>query len=110
VLFYGKRGFALSTIESTILDAGGLGPGTGKKDIFGWAWGGGLEYVFNPRWSIKAEYLWLGLNHSVGVCGVAPASVGVGDTFCSNTTTQAVQTFKVGFNYLLEVGPVYDRY
>jgi len=46
----------------------------------------------------EAEYLWPGLNHIVGVCGVAPASVGVGGT---NTTTQAVQTFKVGFNYLL---------
>src|SRR5262245_7560228 len=110
VLFYGKGGFAISTIETTILDARGLGPGTGKKDIFGYAWGAGLEYVFNPRWSVKAEYLWLGLNHGVDVCGNPPASVRVGGTFCSNTTTQAVQTFKVGFNYLLDVGPVYDRY
>ncbi len=48
VLFYGKGEFAVSTIESTILDSRGLGPGTGKKGIFGWVWGGGLEYVFNP--------------------------------------------------------------
>jgi outer membrane immunogenic protein len=110
LLFYGKGGFAVSTIESTIFDARGLS-GTGKKDIFGWAWGAGLEYAFNPRWSVKAEYLWLGLNHSVGVCAaVSPAFVSVGGTFCSNTTTEAVQTFKVGVNYLLDVGPVYDRY
>jgi len=110
VLFYGKGGFAASTLETTVLDASGLGPGTGKQDVFGYAWGGGLEYVFNPRWSVKAEYLWLGLNHSVDVCGFPPAVVRVGGTFCSNTATQGVQTFKVGVNYLLDVGPVYDRY
>jgi outer membrane immunogenic protein len=95
VLFYGKGGFAVSTIESTIADNRGLGPGTGKKDIFGWAFGGSVEYVLAPRWSVKAEYLWLGLNHSLQVCaGVAPGFVGGGGTFCSTTNTQAVQTFK----------------
>ena len=111
VMFYGKGGFAVSTIESTIADNRGLGPGTGKKDIFGWAFGGGVEYVLAPRWSVKAEYLWLGLNHSLQVCApVTPGFVGGGGTFCSTTNTQAVQTFKVGVNYLLDVGPVYDRY
>lgn len=105
VLFYGKGGFAISTIESTIDDTRGALTGTAKKDIFGYAWGAGLEYVFARTWSVKAEYLWLGLNHSVGVC--AAARVG---TLCSNTNTEAVQTFKVGLNYLLDVGPVYDRY
>jgi opacity protein-like surface antigen len=46
VLFYGKGGFALSTIESTIVDTRGALTGTGEKDIFGWAWGGGLAYAF----------------------------------------------------------------
>ena len=68
VLFYGKGGFAISTIESMIVDTRGALTGTGKKDVFGWAWGGGLEYAFASRWSVKAEYLWLGLNHTVGVC------------------------------------------
>ena len=71
VLFYGKGGFAISTIESTIVDTRGALTGTGKKDVFGWAWGGGLEYAFASRWSVKAEYLWLGLNHTVGVCAAA---------------------------------------
>lgn len=62
VLFYGKGGFAISTIESMIVDTRGALTGTGKKDVFGWAWGGGLEYAFASRWSVKAEYLWLGLN------------------------------------------------
>jgi outer membrane immunogenic protein len=111
VLFYGKGGFALSTIESTIVDTTGLLAGTGKKDIFGWAWGAGVEYVFAPRWSVKAEYLWLGLNHSLGVCAATNPRISfVGNTFCSLTNVEAVQTFKVGVNYLLDVGPVYDRY
>ena len=112
MMFYGKGGFALSTIESTIVDTTGIfGPGTGKRDILGWAWGAGMEYVFAPRWSVKAEYLWLGLNHGVGVCAVvAPGAPGAGATYCSNTATSAVQTAKIGVNYLLNVGPVYARY
>src|SRR6266545_4488779 len=111
VLFYGKGGFALSTIESTIVDTTGLLSGTGKKDIFGWAWGAGVEYAFASKWSVKAEYLWLGLNHSIEVCAAAtpPASF-LGSTFCSITNAPPVQTFKIGVNYLLDVGPVYDRY
>lgn len=111
-LFYGKGGIAIATIESTIQSAaigngfGPLGPGTGKRDLLGWAWGGGFEYAFAPQWSVKAEYLWLGLNHGVSVCAGAPA----GGQFCGNTSTGAVQTVKVGVNYLLNAGPVYARY
>jgi opacity protein-like surface antigen len=50
-------------------------------DRLGWAWGGGLEYAFASRWSVKAEYLWLGLNHSVGVCAAAaPGFIASGGT------------------------------
>ena len=104
LMFYGKGGFAVSTIETRITDTSGLvAEAIGKRDIIGWAWGAGLEYVFWSKWSVKAEYLWLGLNHSVGVCPL--------DNFCSShTTTPAVQTVKVGVNYLFNVGPVYGRY
>ena len=107
VLFYAKGGFTLSTLESAISDARGFSPGEGKKDLFGYAWGGGVEYAFSNKWSVKAEYMYLGLNHSVGVC---EPLVGSGGTFCSTSNSPAVQTFKVGVNYLLDVGPVYDRY
>ena len=60
VLFYAKGGFALSTLESTISDARGFSPGEGKKDLFGYAWGGGVEYAFTNKWSVKAEYMYLG--------------------------------------------------
>src|SRR5262249_59856653 len=107
LLLYGKGGFAASTLETTILDASGLGPGTGKQDVFGYAWGGGLEYVFAPRWSVKAEYLWLGLNHSVGICGNPPASVVVAGIFFLYTTTHAGQKIKGWGKYFLAVCPVF---
>ena len=110
LLFYGKGGFSLSTIESTLTDAGGLGPATGKKDLIGWAWGAGLEYAFAPNWSVKGEYLGLGLNHAVGVCATPAPGAPTTGNFCSNTSTQFVQTAKVGVNYLFNVGPVYARY
>ena len=112
LMFYGKGGFSASTIESTIVDpVGGLGPGTGRRDVLGWAWGAGFEYVLAPKWSIKVEYLGLGFNHSVGFCaGVAPGTLRAGGTFCGNTTTETVHTAKIGINYLLNVGPVYERY
>ena len=67
LMFYGKGGFSASTIESTIVDpVGGLGPGTGRRDVLGWAWGAGFEYVFAPKWSIKVEYLGLGYWHPPG--------------------------------------------
>jgi outer membrane immunogenic protein len=71
-----------------------------------------VEYAFSNKWSVKAEYMYLGLNQSVGVCAGTSASslVGSGGTFCSTSSSQGVQTFKVGVNYLLDVGPVYDRY
>jgi outer membrane immunogenic protein len=111
-MFYGKGGFGASTIESTIADsAGGLGPGTGRRDVLGWAWGAGFEYVLAPKWSIRAEYLGLGFNHGVGFCaGVAPGAPRAGGTFCGNTTTETVHTAKIGVNYLFNVGPVYERY
>ena len=66
--------------------------------------------MFAPHWSVKAEYLWLGLNHGVGVCNQAVPNAPAPGTFCSDTVLPAVQTAKIGINYLLNVGPVYARY
>jgi outer membrane immunogenic protein len=116
--FYGKAGFAISTMEASIEDTrGGFASATAKKDLMGWAWGGGLEYALFDRWSLKAEYLWLGLNHTAGVCSVVapgfggpPVVPGPSAEVCSTANTTAVQSFKLGFNYLLNAGPSYSRY
>jgi len=111
LLFYGKGGLAVSTIETSLADGNGLlGTATAKRDVMGWAWGAGLEFVFAPNWSVKAEYLWLGVNHGVGVCAQAVPGAPAPGLFCSSTTSQAVQTAKIGINYLFGVGPTYARY
>lgn len=62
-----------------------------------WAYGGGLEYAFDPHWSVRAEYLGFGLRGlSINHCGlVFPFVV----TDCSSTKLSAVNTVNVGINY-----------
>jgi outer membrane immunogenic protein len=53
----------------------------------GWSAGAGIEYGFLPSWSIKAEYLHYGVSNATYF-----------GTF--NTGNVAVETFKIGVNYL----------
>ncbi len=69
-LVYGTGGFAY----------GDFNKGVGSVD--GWVAGGGVEYKFNPSWSAKAEYQYLGLTKS-----------GYDNT--------GVNTFRVGVNYFV---------
>ena len=52
----------------------------------GWTAGGGIEYAITPDWSVKAEYLYLGIRQQ--------------------DLDWSAQTFKVGLNYH---GPVLER-
>ena len=52
----------------------------------GWAAGGGVEYKFNPTWSVKGEYQHL--------------------EFTSDTPHTGIDTFRIGVNYF--VGGGYD--
>jgi outer membrane immunogenic protein len=47
VLFYGTGGFAYGD--------------DGRRNREGWTAGGGVEWAFAPRWSVKAEYLFTNL-------------------------------------------------
>ncbi len=71
---------------------------TTNKMAVGLAIGGGWEYAFTNKWSVKAEYLFLDLRHTENACGVA--TVG-GGTFCWSVTIPNVSTAKVGLNYKL---------
>ncbi len=51
VLLYGTGGWAFSRISSN------LNGFTAANDRSGWTAGAGIEYAFNPHWSVKAEYL-----------------------------------------------------
>ena len=43
--------------------AGGLNSGAQSKSDFGFALGAGVEYQLTANWSVKGEYLYIGLNN-----------------------------------------------
>jgi outer membrane immunogenic protein len=106
-LFYVKGGAAVltekaSAVDTTVSAANpGLLNAVGQSTVWGGAVGGGIEWLFAPHWSLKTEYLYLGLSNSVHACGVntGSGSVGFGATFCTNVNFPAVQTGKIGVNY-----------
>jgi outer membrane immunogenic protein len=118
-LIYAKLGASFTDVHTSAIDncsvapcGAGLLNATGKKIIVGLAVGGGLEYALSENWSIKGEYLYLGIDRTVSACGVqtnpiVPASFGA--TFCSDTTVHGVHTAKFGVNYRFG-GPVVARY
>ena len=69
-LFYGTGGFAGVHVKAaqsmTFTNQSPLGntvlPQYGQTNNWrpGWAYGGGVEWMFNPKWTVKAEYLHVG--------------------------------------------------
>lgn len=90
VLFYLKGGFAFYTGSVRITDSfDGIRQSSGT--FTGITIGGGFEYMINPSWTIKFEYLYYDFGDN---------------TFGSSTggrldTGLTVDTFKFGFNYLM---------
>jgi hypothetical protein len=56
----------------------------------GWAVGGGLEYLFMPSWSGKAEYMYADYGNEAYLIAFAPGGIGLGVT---------THTVKAGVNY-----------
>ena len=104
VLLYLKGGVGFSNVNSSVIDgcaAAPCSPGllvaTGSSSRPSWVAGAGVEYAMNSNWSIKAEYLVLGMFTKYSVCGPGSAAA-AGSTFCGNTNVEGVHTFKVGVN------------
>ncbi len=72
---------------------------TTTKTLDGWAAGGGIEYGIDMHWSVKAEYLVLGVARNVTNCGTGFAGGVNFGTFCGVTHTPDVQMITVGLNY-----------
>jgi len=68
---------------------------TTNKTLAGYAAGGGVEYGIDMHWSVKAEYLVLGVPRNIQACG--PTNTGL--TECATTHTPAIQTITLGLNY-----------
>lgn len=62
-LVYGTGGVAYGNVNSTFTLTTPLGTGSvsNSSTAVGWTAGAGLEYMFLPRWSFKAEYLYTDL-------------------------------------------------
>ena len=115
VLVYGKAGVGFANISSSIIDTcntgacgGGLLTANYSSNQAFWVAGGGLEYAFSPSWSVKGEYLFLGIDKTYAVCGPGAAAA-AGSTFCSNHNIEGIHTFKVGVNYHFN-SPVVAKY
>jgi outer membrane immunogenic protein len=76
----------------------------------GWTVGGGLEWMFAPRWSVKGEYLYYDLGsvtYALGPSGsvVLPGFGGAGSPWFTNASTASTKfngnIARIGVNYKL---------
>ena len=97
VLLYGKGGAAFTRDKYDANNglAGALaGSASGSFDRTGWLAGAGIEWMFVPNWSVKAEYNYMGFGSiteqpvTTGNLAAAPAAVKLD-----------IQTATVGVNY-----------
>jgi outer membrane immunogenic protein len=107
VLIYGTGGAAWANINtnSTITTGPLAGTFAGEAlALQGWTAGGGLEWLFLPNWTVKAEYLFMRFQHVDETYNYA--LVGPGVPFTANITTNSnINTFRIGVNYLFPVAP-----
>ena len=97
---YLTGGLALANIR-----AGQNFPGVQASDTWraGWTIGGGLEVMFAPGWSAKAEYLYADFGSSAASYNGLPLNV--------NVSERNVNIIRGGINYHFDMGgPVVARY
>src|SRR5262249_9009786 len=106
-LFYAKAGVGFTGLKQAVTDTcntgacstGLLNASNSDTRAFLVA-GGGIEWAFTGKWTVKMGYLFLDLKGSHAVCG-AGGGTAAGATFCSNHTLNGVHTTKLGLNYKL---------
>jgi outer membrane immunogenic protein len=102
--------FALVTVLNTQFI------GSDSKTLSGGVIGGGAEWAWTSNWRIKAEYLYVGLNHHTFASplvllngGAVPANL-AGGTWITNVGSHHDNIFRVGLNYAFGGAPVATRY
>jgi outer membrane immunogenic protein len=104
-LLYAKGGYAWRDNPNIGVSVGGIPTAftTDGNHKNGWTVGGGLEYMFAPNWSAKAEYQYYNFGSTAFTSG--PAAL-VGQRFRDDD-----HTVKLGVNYRFGWGgPVQSRY
>jgi outer membrane immunogenic protein len=94
VLPYLTGGLAVGWLhgeDGDIPDNGAFG--AGSKTVVGWTIGGGVEAMFNQKWSMKAEYLYMDLgNHTI-------FNDNVGGLILAEKLKYTASILRVGVNY-----------
>jgi outer membrane immunogenic protein len=108
-LFYVKGGAAVTRFTNGVVDTFETTiNSTTSHDAWGWAAGAGVEYALNNNWSIKGEYLYLGVRKTYvdsAVVNLDPGS----QIFNVTSRDPGIHTAKIGINYKWG-GPVVARY
>jgi outer membrane immunogenic protein len=89
VLIYGTGGYAWADNRMTF-----TGPGGSLSDSkfhSGWTAGAGVEVMFAPKWSVKAEYLYRSFDSQNYFAGIAPPGLASG--------TLNLNSVQLGVNY-----------
>jgi outer membrane immunogenic protein len=111
-LIYAKGGAVFANVSNSVSDTcvvapcgGGTINVSGSHNIVSYAVGGGVEWAFADHWSVKGEYLYLGLQKTFRDVGIAN---GAFPEF-TDSRDPGVHTAKIGVNYRWG-GPVVARY
>jgi outer membrane immunogenic protein len=109
VLFYLKGGVGFTQVSVESIDlcttTGGLCSSQaliarGNTNAAFFVVGGGAEWAFVQNWTVKAEYLYLGLDTSVSACGPGGGRLFLPNlTFCAKHEIGGIHTAKIGVNY-----------
>ena len=101
-LLYGTGGVAYGDVNSslTLTTPLGIASVSNSTTRVGWTAGGGVEYMFLPRWSFKAEYLFMDLGTETFA---SPFAVSQHIRFQDNIA-------RVGINYHFGSGPIDMHY
>jgi outer membrane immunogenic protein len=109
VLLYVKGGAAFVRTQASVLDqcvSAGCGnwfvSTSGSETATTWTIGGGLEWAFAQNWSVKAEYMFIGLDNEFQTSGLGTTGTGAvvsGGPFVFNHHFNGINTAKIGLNY-----------
>jgi outer membrane immunogenic protein len=109
-LFYGKGGLAVLDAKMNVSDFGVsdlgryAGYGTNDSTHIGWTAGGGVEYLWNPAWSVKVEYQFFDFgtsSSSLNTFLTDPPFTGENWAHGNFNHDLEINTVKVGLNYHL---------
>jgi outer membrane immunogenic protein len=104
-LAYATGGFAYGEVANSVyLSAPGFAPVPLKKESVqtGFTVGGGLEYAFDPAWSIGAEYQYIDFGNAV-LKGPNVPCCGQPQLYWTNGIDTSINSVRISLNYHLHI-------